>query len=58
MLNETDPIHRSSERKGEEEEVGATGKAESSTLMCSSTSHLIGVTQQREAGLQQGLPQC
>lgn len=41
----------------EEDEVGVIRKAVSSTVMWFSVSHLIGVTWQRGAGLQQGLPQ-
>ena len=38
-------------------EKGGDQKAVSSTVMWFSISHLIGVTWQRGAGLQQGLPQ-
>lgn len=61
MLNERLNLQKQRERETdtdeEEEEVGVIRKAVSSTVMWFSISHLIGVTWQRWAGLQQGLPQ-
>lgn len=44
-------------QKREEEKAGVMRKAVSCTVMCFSISLLIGGTPQREAELQQGLPQ-